>query len=82
MGALPGHRAQSALPGGALVLVFTRPPTARARADGAHHVVNLTTHQLLTPHVPTIWSHLGPALLLQAGIGLVVAVIIGAATFH
>lgn len=41
--------------------------------DRVSHIVNLTTHQLLTPHVPTLWSHLGPALLLQATFGLLLA---------
>jgi hypothetical protein len=41
-------------------------------------IVNLTTGQLLTPRTPTLWSHLGPALLLQAAIGLVlVGVVLG-----
>jgi hypothetical protein len=44
-----------------------------ALAERVHHVVNLTTCQLLTPRIPSFWSHLGPALLLQAGIGLLVA---------
>lgn len=79
---LHGHLAQSALQRGDLVQVFTRTQKDPALADRVHHVVNLTTYQLLTPHVPTIWSHLGPALLLQAGIGLVVTGIIGVATLH
>jgi len=32
-------------------------------------IVNLTTGQLLTPRTATLWSHLGPPLLLQAVLG-------------
>ena len=35
--------------------------------------------QPLTPRIPTMWSHLGPALLIQAFLGLVLAVAIVAA---
>jgi hypothetical protein len=35
-------------------------------------LVNLTTMQPLTPRIPTRWSHLGPALMLQAFIGALV----------
>jgi hypothetical protein len=35
-------------------------------------VVNLTTMQPLTPRIPTQWSHLGPALLLQAAVGVTI----------
>jgi hypothetical protein len=41
-------------------------------------VINLTTMQPLTPRIPTRWSHLGPAMLLQALLGLVVAVAVTA----
>ncbi len=39
-------------------------------------MVNLTTLQPLTPRIPTLWSHLGPALLLQAAIGLTLAAVV------
>ena len=32
-------------------------------------IANLTTGQVLTPHPPTFWSHLGPALVVQALLG-------------
>ncbi|WP_250004036.1 hypothetical protein [Actinoplanes sp. M2I2] len=65
-----GQLPQSALHRGDLVQVTTVPqkdPTLPVRLV---RCVNLTTMQPLTPRIPTMWSHLGPALLLQAGLGL------------
>jgi hypothetical protein len=45
-------------------------------------VVNLTTMQPLTPRIPTRWSHLGPALLLQAFLGVLVISIVLAVFVH
>ena len=74
-----GHLAQSALHRGDLVQVTTRPQRERDLPVKMLRVVNLTTLQPLTPHIPTMWSHLGPALLLQAVLGvLVAAVVVGA----
>jgi len=42
-------------------------------------VLNLTTMQPLTPRIPTLWSHLGPGLLIQAALGLAVAAAVAAA---
>jgi hypothetical protein len=42
-------------------------------------VVNLTTLQPLRPRIPTLWSHLGPGLLIQAALGLTVAAVVTAA---
>jgi len=67
-----GQLPQSALRRGDLVQVTTTPqkdPTLPVRLV---RVVNLTTMQPLTPRIPTMWSHLGPALLLQAVLGFVV----------
>jgi hypothetical protein len=74
-----GHLAQSALQRGDLVQVTTRPQKDPDLPVKMLHVVNLTTLQPLTPHIPTMWSHLGPGLLLQAILGLVVAVAVGIA---
>jgi hypothetical protein len=68
-----GHLAQSALHRGDLVQLTTRPqkdPTLPVRLV---QVVNLTTMQPLTPRIPTQLSHIGPALLLQATLGTLVA---------
>jgi hypothetical protein len=41
-----------------------------------HHIANLTTGQVLEPRRPTLWSHLGPDLVLQAGLGVLLALIV------
>ncbi|MGX7673322.1 hypothetical protein [Plantactinospora sp. DSM 117369] len=65
-----GHLPQSALEPADHVQVTVRSQQDAGLAPRVERIVNLTTGQLLTPRTPTIWSHLGPALLLQAAIGL------------
>ena len=65
-----GHLPQSALEPADHVQVTVRSQQALGLAPRVERIVNLTTGQLLTPRTPTLWSHLGPALLLQAVIGL------------
>lgn len=67
-----GHLPQSALHRGDLVQLATRPQKDPALPVRLVQVVNLTTMQPLTPRIPTMWSHLGPALLLQAMLGVAV----------
>jgi hypothetical protein len=73
-----GQLPQSALRRGDLVQVTTTPQKDPALPVRLVRVVNLTTMQPLTPRIPTMWSHLGPALLLQAVLGLVVVAAITA----
>ena len=68
-----GHLPQSALHRGDLVQVDHRPQKDPTLPVKLAQVVNLTTMQPLTPRIPTLWSHLGPGLLLQAVVGLTVA---------
>ena len=42
-------------------------------------MVNLTTLQPLCPRIPTVWSHIGPALFIQAMLGITVAAAVTAA---
>jgi hypothetical protein len=77
-----GHLAQSALHPGDLVQVTTRPQKDPDLTVKMLHVVNLTTLQPLTPHIPTMWSHLGPGLLIQAVLGLLVAVVVAVAVIR
>jgi hypothetical protein len=67
-----GQLPQSALHRGDLVQVRTQPQADRTLPVKLLQVVNLTTMQPLTPRIPTRWSHLGPALLLQAAAGVTV----------
>jgi hypothetical protein len=65
-----GQLPQSALHRGDLIQVRTQPQADHTLPVKLLQVVNLTTMQPLTPRIPTQWSHLGPALLLQAGLGV------------
>jgi hypothetical protein len=71
-----GHLPQSALHRGDLVQITTGRQQDRQLPDRIRYMVNLTTLQPLTPRIPTLWSHLGPALLLQAAIGLTLAAVV------
>ena len=52
------------------------------RQDGRHlpmraqRIDNLTIGRRIVPRRPTVWSHFGPSLLLQATIGLVLVVLL------
>ena len=74
-----GHLPVSALRKGDLVQLTTRLQKDPKLPVKLQRMVNLTTLQPLTPRIPTMWSHLGPALLLQAAVGLTVAVAVTAA---
>jgi hypothetical protein len=67
-----GQLPQSALHRGDLVQVRTQPQADPTLPVKLMQVVNLTTMQPLTPRIPTRWSHLGPAMLLQAAAGAAV----------
>lgn len=66
-----GHLPQSALEPADHIQVTVRHQKDADLPPRVERIVNITTGQLLTPRTPTLWSHLGPALLLQAGLGLV-----------
>ena len=74
-----GHLPVSALYRGDLVQLVTREQADPALPVKLARMVNLTTMQPLTPRVPTMWSHLGPALLLQAALGVTLALAVTAA---
>ncbi|RGC69524.1 hypothetical protein C5N14_09625 [Micromonospora sp. MW-13] len=65
---LHGHLPQSALHPADWVQITLRPqdPDLPPRVE---RIVNLTTGQLLRPRTATLWSHLGPPLLIQAVLG-------------
>ncbi|MGW5082392.1 hypothetical protein [Micromonospora echinospora] len=68
---LHGHLPQSALHPGDHVQLTLRAQRDADLAPRIERIVNLTTGQLLRPRTATLWSHLGPALLLQAMLGAV-----------
>ncbi|HEY8533444.1 MAG TPA: hypothetical protein VIL44_06165 [Micromonospora sp.] len=67
-----GHLPQSALDPGDYVQVTVRPQKDPALPPRVERIVNITTHQVLTPRIPTIWTHLGPPMVVQAIVGLLV----------
>jgi hypothetical protein len=67
-----GHLPQSALEPADQIVVYVRHQRDADLPPRVERIVNVTTGQLLTPRIPTLWSHLGPALLAQAFIGLLV----------
>jgi len=74
-----GQLPQSALHRGDLVQFTTAPQKDPQLAVRLLRLINLTTMQPLAPRVPTLWSHLGPGLLIQAVLGLAVAAVVVAA---
>ncbi|MET7668266.1 hypothetical protein [Micromonospora luteifusca] len=66
---LHGHLPQSALHPADQVQLTLRPQGDPELPPRIERIVNLTTGQLLTPRTATLWSHLGPPLLLQAFLG-------------
>lgn len=73
-----GQLPQSALHRGDLVQLTTAPQKDSTLPVRLVRLVNLTTMQPLTPRIPTMWSHLGPALLIQAVLGIVVVAVLTA----
>jgi hypothetical protein len=67
-----GHLPQSALEPRDHVQVTVRRQKDPDLPPRVERIVNLTTAQPLTPRTPTLWSHLGPALLTQALLGVLV----------
>jgi hypothetical protein len=74
-----GQLPQSALHRGDLIQLTTAPQKDLALAVKLLRLVNLTTMQPLTPRIPTLWSHLGPGLLIRAVLGLTVAAVVATA---
>ncbi|WBB70880.1 hypothetical protein [Micromonospora sp. WMMD812] len=68
---LHGHLPQSALHPADHVQLTLRPQRDPDLPPRIERIVNLTTGQLLTPRTATLWTHLGPPLLLQAMLGAV-----------
>ncbi|NMO55474.1 hypothetical protein HH310_30360 [Actinoplanes sp. TBRC 11911] len=71
-----GHLPQSAIHRGDLVQLRVKPQRDPVLPVRLEQVINLTTMQPLTPRIPTMWSHMGPALLIQATIGVLVAALL------
>ncbi|SBV26186.1 hypothetical protein GA0070620_1671 [Micromonospora krabiensis] len=75
---LHGHLPQSALHPADHVQITVRPQRDPELPPRIERIVNLTTGQLLTPRTATLWSHLGPPLLLQAVLGALLLLVVAA----
>ncbi|MCW3838874.1 hypothetical protein ONA70_02010 [Micromonospora yasonensis] len=75
---LHGHLPQSALHPGDHVQLTLRPQRDADLPPRIERIVNLTTGQLLTPRTATVWSHLGPPLLLRALLGALLVLAVAA----
>ena len=74
-----GHLPVSALHRGDLIQVTTGAQADPKLPVKLLRMVNLTTLQPLCPRIPTLWSHIGPALVVQAMLGITVAAAVTAA---
>src|SRR4029453_3983060 len=74
-----GQLPQSALHRGDLVQVRTVAQKDPDLPVKLQQIINLETLQPYTPRIPTMWSHLGPGLLIQAALGLTVTTALAAA---
>lgn len=75
-----GHLPQSALEPADHIQVTVARQKDRTTPPRVEQIVNITTGQLLRPRIPTLWTHIGPALLLQASAGLVLLATVAACT--
>lgn len=73
---LHGHLSQSAVHPGDHVQLTLRDQGDPDLPPRIERIVNITTTQWLTPRPPTVWSHLGPPLLLQAALGVLLVVLL------
>lgn len=73
---LHGHLAQSAVHPGDHVQLTLRDQGDPDLPPRIERIVNITTTQWLTPRPPTVWSHLGPPLLLQAALGVLLVALL------
>ncbi|HWG99865.1 MAG TPA: hypothetical protein VNV66_11190 [Pilimelia sp.] len=74
---LHGYLSPQALERGDLVRLRLRRQGDPKLPPRVERLANLTTGQVITPHPPTLWSHLGPALVLQAVAGVAIAALAG-----
>ncbi|HYN95643.1 MAG TPA: hypothetical protein VES42_17490, partial [Pilimelia sp.] len=65
-----GYVSRRALEPGDRLRARVRRQRDRALPPRVERIANLTTGQVLQPSAPTLWSHLGPALVLQALFGV------------
>jgi hypothetical protein len=74
-----GHLAKSALLPRDRIHARVRRQRRRDLPPRAHLVHNRTSGRAHRPHPPTVWSHIGPLLLLQALLGLAIILLVAMA---
>lgn len=58
------------------IIASVRPQRRKDLPPLAYQIENLTTGRMLRPHPPTLWTHLGPPIILQAALGCLIAILI------
>lgn len=72
-----GYLSANALHLGDQVRARVRRQSDQELPPRVYHLANLTTGQVLEPRAPTLWSHLGPDVVLQGVLGLVLVLGVG-----
>lgn len=77
-----GYVYPDALLAGDQIRAATRPQRRKDLPPRAYQIENFTSGRLLRPHPPTVWTHLGPALILRCAVGgLLAALLVAAVAF-
>lgn len=77
-----GYVHPDALRAGDRIRAAVRPQRRRDLPPRAYQIENFTSGRLLRPHPPTLWTHLGPALILRCAVGgLLAALLVAAVAF-
>ncbi|HET8683608.1 MAG TPA: hypothetical protein VFM54_17345 [Micromonosporaceae bacterium] len=58
------------------VVASVRPQARKDLPPLAYQIENITTGRVLRPHPPNLWTHLGPALIIQAAFGLLIVALL------
>jgi hypothetical protein len=74
-----GHMVSGALVPGDMIVAKVRQQRRKDLPPRAYRIDNYTSHRAHAPNPPTLWTHLGPGLLIQAAIGtLLIALVVSA----
>jgi hypothetical protein len=71
-----GHLVSGALVRGDQIVALVRPQRRQDLPPRAYRIENYTSGRAHAPHPPTVWSHLGPGLFIQAGTGLLLGALL------
>ncbi|HZN19022.1 MAG TPA: hypothetical protein VFB84_12745 [Micromonosporaceae bacterium] len=71
-----GYLHPKALLPGDQIVASVRPQARKDLPPLAYQIDNNNTGRTLRPHPPNLWTHLGPALIIQAAFGVLIAVLV------